>query len=221
MIDLQCGGAGGRHLIGIYVIYCSAIISGNAGNYGNMTLTGEQAEERGVDLMDAADRAQFRRQLSGGSQMRIDSGETDGAGAGGAQSGDDRGIHAAAEHFGDSPDGLITGDAKAVEEAAFNAAALQSTGQLPAAAMDDEEGVAGGLGGCDLARQVCQKQRVFRQGTADFDEGFQKSPSVSGNPSARFILWTACPAAPLPRLSMAATINPRPEISSNSKPISQ
>src|SRR6202044_521078 len=35
-------------------------------------------------------------------------------------------------------------------------------------------------------------------------------PAVSGRPSMRLAFWMACPAAPLPRLSMAATATARP-----------
>src|SRR6202034_439236 len=35
-------------------------------------------------------------------------------------------------------------------------------------------------------------------------------PAVSGRPSMRLAFWMACPAAPLPRLSMAATTVTRP-----------
>src|SRR5205823_11449079 len=36
------------------------------------------------------------------------------------------------------------------------------------------------------------------------------SPVVSGRPSAMLAFWIACPAAPLPRLSSAATTTARP-----------
>src|SRR4029077_16788226 len=39
-------------------------------------------------------------------------------------------------------------------------------------------------------------------------------PLVSGSPSIRFAFWMACPAAPLPRLSIAATTTARPALAS-------
>ncbi len=62
---------------------------------------------------------------------------------------------------------------------------------------------------CDLGELTGNRVsgfRVIEKRPADFDQHPHSKASVSGNPSMRFMFWTACPAAPLTKLSSAATI---------------
>src|SRR5581483_3158042 len=146
--------------------------------------------------------------LLGLGEKRVDAGEADGEGAGAVEGGDQFVVDAAGEDLQDGVDGLGTGDAEALDELAFDAALGEVAGHLLAAAVHDGDRGAGARGR-DLLGERGARGGGVQQGPAEFDEEFHRRPSVSGRPSIRFMFWTAWPAAPFTRLSMAATTTAR------------
>ena len=65
------------------------------------------------------------------------------------------------------------------------------------------------------------RRRVVEQRAAQLHQDLHSRPSVSANPSTRFMFCIAWPAAPFTRLSMQLTTTPRPVRASNFTPISQ
>src|SRR5205807_717770 len=128
--------------------------------------------------------------------------------------------HAAAHHqrhvarFG-------VGDAQAVDEFAFLAEPLHGPSEFHAATVDDRDLV-------PVARQLdhgvgalAQDCGVVERGSADFHDHPHCNPSASFHPYITFMFCTACPAAPLSRLSIQETITRRRPSSARQKPISQ
>src|SRR5262245_33346551 len=125
------------------------------------------------------------------------------------------------EHFHHRVHGFRRGHAQAVDEPALDAALGKKARHLLAATMDHHHliAVARGLG--DLAGEARAQILLIEQRASQLHQDSQSSPSVSANPSATFMFWTACPAAPLTRLSIALTTTARPVEASKRTPMSQ
>src|SRR5260370_41743220 len=130
-------------------------------------------------------------------------------------------IHRPREHLHYRVHGLRRGDAQAVDEPALNAALRQKLGHLLTAPVDHHyfKTIARRPG--DLARETRAQTVLIKQRASQLNQNSQSSPAVSGYPSARFMFWTAWPAAPFPRLSIAVTTTARPVAASNRTPMSQ
>ena len=113
------------------------------------------------------------------------------------------------------------GHAQPVDEPAFHAALGQEAGHLLAAAVDHHQFDAPPASRDDLFGQRARRVRRIEQRAPQLYQQLHSRPSVSGNPSIRFMFWTACPAAPFTRLSMALTTTARPVAGSNDTPMSQ
>ena len=112
----------------------------------------------------------------------------------------------------------IVGDAPAADDGRFDPEAPRQRGRLRAAAVHDQQPPPGPRAR-DLRGGV--RQRLpFQHVASQLDDrvdgtghraGYGHGPGsssdiVSGRPSIRFMLWIACPAPPLIRLSVALTI---------------
>ncbi len=136
------------------------------------------------------------------------------------QRGDQLPIDASSHYFNYRIEHRRSGDAQAIHELALDAALGQVARHLLAATVDHHRRVVPrncrDLPGESLAGCIGIQQR-----TAQFYQQLHSSPSASGYPSIRFMFCTACPAAPLTRLSIALTTTARPVVESTTTPISQ
>src|ERR1700680_1353678 len=130
-------------------------------------------------------------------------------------------IDAAREHLQNGIHGFRRSHPQPLDETALDAPLRQITGHLLASAVDHHHLRAPRARLRDLARQRIARFRRIQQGAAQFDQNLHSSPSVSAYPSIRFMFCTACPAAPLTRLSMALTTTARRVAWSTVTPISQ
>src|SRR5690349_1073492 len=129
-------------------------------------------------------------------------------------------VYAPRNHLRDGVDDRFVRDPKAVYKAGRNATFFQEAGDLLPSAVDNEHFVFT----CDVRELIgdgIPAVRLIQKRTPDFDEYLHNSASVSGNPSIRFMFWTACPAAPFIKLSSVAIIVRRCVSASNTKPMSQ
>src|ERR1017187_2364935 len=215
------GGAGDGHLIGVDVVDLALAVAGHAGHYGHVAVGGQQVQQRGVGFSDAAHSAQGWVHLLGLHEEAIDAGDSNGKSARAVDGGHQFVIDAAGEDFEHGVDGFGRGDAETADEGAPDTAFGEVAGHLLAAAVDHGDFVSGGAGGGDFEGQAITRDRGIEQGAAEFHQQFHNSPSVSGQPSIRFMFWMAWPAAPLTRLSMALTTTARLVGASKATPIWQ
>ena len=130
-------------------------------------------------------------------------------------------VHSAAQHHQRGIAGFRIGDAQAGDKLTLLAHLLQGAGQRRAAAVHHGDLVAILRQHRDRPRTAMKQAWIFECRTTEFDYEFHASPSASSHPHIRFIFSTACPAAPLSRLSrQETTIHRRPSFASL-KPMSQ
>jgi hypothetical protein len=130
-------------------------------------------------------------------------------------------VHHAGEHHQRHVARFGVGDAQAVDEFAFLAEPLHRAGEFHAAAVDDRDLVAVARQLNNGVRALAQDFRIVERGSSDLDDDPHCNPSASFHPYITFMFCTACPAAPLSRLSMQETITRRRPSSARQKPISQ
>src|SRR5437660_7386420 len=98
---------------------------------------------------------------------------------------------------------------------------FENSGNGAAAAVDYSDVVAVlrqfGNGAGTFAQSRC----IFEGGSSDFYDDGHCSPSSSFHPYIRFMFWTACPAAPLSRLSRQEINTSRRPSSAKQNPRSQ
>src|SRR5204863_3289160 len=118
-------------------------------------------------------------------------------------------IHGTGEDVHGGVYGFGRGDTQAVDKAALDTPLGEEACHLLAAAVDHDDGVPFPSGSGDLGREAGPKVGLIEQRAPELYQDLQSRPSVSEKPSARFIFWTACPAAPFIRLSIALTTTAR------------
>ena len=130
-------------------------------------------------------------------------------------------VHTAAQHHQCGIAGFGIGDTQAGDKLALLAHLLQGAGQCGAAAMHHGYLVAVLRQHGNRPRAAVQQVLIFQGRTTEFDHEFHASPSASSHPHIRFMFSTACPAAPLSRLSKQETTTHRRPSFASLKPMSQ
>src|SRR5262245_3055429 len=105
-------------------------------------------------------------------------------------------IYCSGQYLHDRVHGFWRRDPQAVDEPALDAALGEETRHLLAAAVDHDHLIAVTRGLGDLAGEARAQIVLIEQRASQLHQDSQSSPSVSANPSARFMFCTACPAAP-------------------------
>lgn len=176
-IGLKPNGASDGHLVRVDIENFALAIGGDAGNDGQVSVSGEDVQEASVGADGFADLAKRRVEEFGFGEERVDAGETDGFGSGFHEGGDEFVVDRAGEHFEEGIDHFGSGDAESVNELGFDAAFGQKSGHLFAAAVDDRELMLAAeireFGGEAIAGFRFVKQRA-----AEFDEQFHEVRGV-------------------------------------------
>src|SRR5262249_49749520 len=105
--------------------------------------------------------------------------------------------------------------------AAFDAHGFQRRRKNFSAAVDHQQFVPRLRHLRNLPRQRSDGVAVVEQSPREFHHDSHATPAFSSKPIIRFRFCTACPAAPLPRLSRQLTIISRCPPASSAKPTSQ
>ena len=117
-------------------------------------------------------------------------------------------VHVSGQHHHGEVACLGVRDAKAVNELAGLAHLIQDARERRAAAVDHGHlMLAGQL--LDRQRGALQELCIFHRRSTQFHHDLHFSPSSSPHPYITFMFWTACPAAPLIRLSRHETMTSR------------
>ena len=213
--------AGHCHLVGVHVVDLPLPVAGHAGYHRQVAVGRQKLQQRGVRFGHAPHRAQRRRQLLGFHQQRVDARKPHRQRPGAVEAGHQLVIDAAREDLQHGVQRFGTGDPQPAHKVARNAALGEVARHLLAAAMHHHHLDSASAGRRDLRRQAIAGFRAIEQRAAELDQNLHSKPSVSGSPSMRFMFWTAWPAAPFTRLSMALTTIARPVLASSVTPISQ
>src|SRR5208283_566470 len=113
------------------------------------------------------------------------------------------------------------GNSQAADKLALNTEPLESFCKGPASPVNHQNVVTLVGKSSNAFREVFDQRGVLKQGAGKFNDNFHRRPVCSSSPSIRFRFCTACPAAPLPRLSRQETTMSRLPVESSAKPISQ
>ena len=181
----------------------------------------EPARLRRTDFAYEAEVSAGRLLFTGAKGETISAAEADGGGSGGADGGHEGFVYDSGENHDRDVSGFSVGDAQAVDKIALFAEQTESAGKCSTAAVDhgDAMSVAGELH--DGVGALVQHWLVFESCASNFDDQFHCNPCSSFQPHMRFMFWTACPAAPLSRLSTQETRTRRRPSSARQKPRSQ
>ena len=163
----------------------------------------ERADEPEIDVRSVC--RLKRRGDVGGGDAGVGARQPDRSDARRIQRRDERRVDPPREHAHDRGERVGVGNAQAVSKTRADAARAQIRVDRAAAAVHDRDRARRGE-----TRDRCRRGRhragVFEQLAAELEHRqHQFSPSRSSNPNATLKFCTACPAAPLTRLSMHTT----------------
>ncbi len=213
-------------MIGIDVVKLAIRAKSHAGSHGNEPLAPKRTEKLHIHFGEVADESQaafaFVDLHRLGQKARgIACANAHGRLARQRNRSRELLIEQAGEHHDGGIARLAIGDAQTVHEAAGDAHARERGGENLAAAVDHQNFVARARHFGDLPRDRLHVFIAFEQRARNFDHQSHSNPAVSGYPRIPFRFCTACPAAPLPRLSRHDTTIKRSPDASSAKPISQ
>ena len=136
-------------------------------------------QKHGVGFRDPADGAKRGVHLLGLDQKTIDAGDSYSQRSGPVDGGHEFVVDAAGKDLEHGVQGFGCGDAETSDESAGDAAFGEVAGHLFAAAVDHGDFMPGVADGRDLACQAIARVHGIEQRSAEFDQQFHNSPSVS------------------------------------------
>ncbi len=174
-------GAGGG--VGIDVVGLAAVAEADRRDHRDDVGAGEGREQRRVDLFGLADETQIDRGFGAGrraaarahvaslaEQPAVATGQADRRAPGAVDRRGELLVDRAGQHHLDHLDGLLVGDAQAVDEAGLDREAVEHLRDLRAAAMDDDRIDADLLQQDDVAREFARRPLVAHRMAAVFHD---------------------------------------------------
>src|SRR4051812_10480836 len=216
-LRMACNGARRGHLIGVHVVVLAVGAERDAGDHRNATGIPDRLQPGGIDRADVTDKAEVGSALSlaGEENLSISAGKTHRMHASFGQCGDERLVHQAGEDHESNVASFTIGDAEPVHELAGLAQFLEGAGKRAAAAVDDHDLMTVFGETLDRTHTGLKGLRIFESDAANLEHDLHCSPSLSSNPYITFMFCTACPDAPLTRLSIAEkSVRRRPSFES-------
>src|SRR5256885_4491239 len=175
-----------------------------------------------AEIDDASVDASMRRRRDRQAAQAVGARQADRGDARGVERRDEARIDGAGQHRHRDVERRLVGDAQAVHLPLLDSRALQRRVDLFPAAMHDDDRPAARCDLCDGAYDGSQMPGILEQLPAKLENQRtnHKSAVRSSRPSITLRFWTACPDAPLSRLSSTDTMTARPD-GSTRQPMSQ
>ncbi len=172
LVRREAARASNGHLVGVDVVDVVVPAAGDTSDRGKVTLSSQQIENRGIDLIDFTDRPQVFSQRNGADQTGVNSGKAHGACTGVIQLGDQMVIDLAREYPQNGIQHFRRGDPESVAKFAFDSVSAEVAAESLASAMDHHGFVAGLNYSGDLLREAPPGCPFLEQGAAKFDQEF-------------------------------------------------
>src|SRR5579872_176437 len=210
-----------RHLVGIHVVNPPRAVPRNARHHWQIAISGQNLQQPCVRSHSPPHRPKLGTHLFGLREHRVYSRKAYSRSPSGNKRSHELLIHCPRKNLQNCVQHIGRGDPKSIDEMTLDPPFCQEARHLFAAAVHHHDLMTSSRDLVDFCSQAASRRFAVEQRPAQFDEKLHNRPSVSGNPSARFMFCTACPAAPFPRLSIVQTTTARPVAPSRRTPISQ